>query len=188
MGIVLNEIATGRQTYADYCRLPEGAPYQLIGGELIMTPAPSTYHEIIRNNIHRVVDKVIFENGLGKLFTAPVDVFLSETEVYQPDLLFVAQNRFSIIEEERINGAPDWVAEILSPSTAYYDLRTKYRAYAQHGVKEYWIVDPKEKSVQVYVLEAGKFRLDQEAVDSKGEVRSRVIPGFNMSAEDVFRF
>lgn len=112
-------------TYEDYARLPEGTPFQLIGGKLIMTPAPGTYHQII---LMRLIEKLLFflaGKDLGILFTAPVDVFLEEKETYQPDIIFIAKDRLHIIETTKIKGAPDLVIEILSPSTGYYDLKKK---------------------------------------------------------------
>lgn len=185
MNVALEELAVGQQTYADYCQLPEGAPYQLIGGELIVTPSPPMYHEIVRSNIRFEAEQFVRKNKLGKLFCAPADVYLGEKEVYQPDIFFVTKGRFPIIEKNRLNGAPDWVVEILSPSTGYYDLRKKYRVYEERGVKEYWIVDPEEKVVQVFVLHEGKFLLDQEA--REGEIVSRVLAGFSIPVADVFR-
>lgn len=172
-------------TYEDYRQLPEGAPYQLIGGELVMTPVPGTYHQIVSMKLELQLAGFVLERGLGIVLDAPVDVNLGETETYQSDLLFISQERLKIIEPERVNGAPDLVVEILSPSTAYYDLRKKYKVYERSGVREYWIVDPEEKSVQVFVLRDRKFVLDQE-VEGKGTVYSRVIEGFAVSIESIF--
>ncbi|WP_279233425.1 Uma2 family endonuclease [Desulfofundulus thermobenzoicus] len=91
----------------------------------------------------------------------------------------------NIIEPRRINGAPDLVVEILSPATAYYDLRKKFKVYERCGVKEYWIVDPEEKSVQVFLLKEGRFVLDQEA-ERTGEIPSRVLSGFAICLESIF--
>jgi Uma2 family endonuclease len=172
-------------TYEDYRQLPEGAPYQLIGGELVMTPAPGTYHQIVSMKLELQLAGFVLERGLGIVLDAPVDVYLGETETYQPDLLFISQERMEIIEPERVNGAPDLVVEVLSPSTAYYDLRKKFKVYERSGVREYWIVDPQEKLVQVFVLRDRKFVLDQE-VEGKGMVYSRVIEGFAVSIESIF--
>ncbi|NSW84636.1 MAG: Uma2 family endonuclease, partial [Syntrophothermus sp.] len=94
-------------------------------------------------------------------------------------------DRFQIIEPARINGAPDLVIEILSPSTAYYDLKKKARTYAAHGVKEYWIVDPEDKSVEVYVGQEGKFSLNQR-VEAEGKVKSLILQGFEAEAKEIF--
>ncbi|MDH7577634.1 MAG: Uma2 family endonuclease [Bacillota bacterium] len=172
-------------TYEDYRRLPEGAPYQLIGGELVLTPAPGTYHQVVSMRLGVQMVNFVTAGQRGITLFAPVDVYLGEHETYQPDLVFIARDRLEIIEPERINGAPDLVAEILSPSTAYYDLRKKYKVYEKSGVKEYWIVDPVEKSVQVFVLRDGRFVLDQE-VGKDGVACSRLLDGFKVDVESIF--
>ena len=101
-------------TCEDYARLPEGAPYQLIAGKLIMTPAPSIHNQdIAKKLLVRLFS--LEEKGLGKVFHAPIDVYFEETETYQPDIIFIAKDRLHIVEKERIKGAPDLVVEILSP-------------------------------------------------------------------------
>lgn len=172
-------------TYEDYALLPEGAPYQLIGGKLVMTPSPTTYHQAISMRLGGWIFAFITAKNLGMVFSAPIDVYFEEKETYQPDIVFVAKDRFQIIEPARINGAPDLVIEILSPSTAYYDLKKKARTYAAHGVKEYWIVDPEDKSVEVYVGQEGKFSLNQR-VEAEGKVKSLVLQGFEAEAKEIF--
>lgn len=187
MSVILAELAAGREryTYKDYCRLPEGSPYQLIGGELVMTPSPTPYHQMVSMKLVVQMAGLVLEKALGIVLHAPVDVYLAETETYQPDILFIAHERLAIIEETRINGAPDLVVEILSPSTGYYDLRSKFKVYEKCGVREYWIVDPQNKSVQVFCLREGKFALDQE-VEQQGMVKSRVIAGLEVQVESLF--
>jgi len=172
-------------TYADYALLPEGAPYQLIGGKLVMTPAPTTYHQIISMRLELKFANFVNEKNLGLVLDAPVDVYFGEKETYQPDIIFIARDRFHIIEPARINGAPDLVVEILSPSTGYYDLKKKARTYARHGVKEYWVADPEDKSIEVYKGQEEKFVLDQR-VEEKGKVKSLVLDGLEVEARDVF--
>jgi len=187
MSSIPAQLRTGRTrcTYEDYARLPEGAPYQLIGGELVMTPSPTPYHQMVSMKLELQMAGYVLEKNLGIVLYAPLDVYLEETETYQPDLIFISNERMHIIEEERIRGAPDLVVEILSPSTGYYDLRSKYRVYEKGGVREYWIVDPRHRSVQIFSLREGKFVLDQEA-EEQGTVRSRVIPGFEVRVESIF--
>lgn len=182
------EIAAGSgktYTYEDYAKLPAGAPYQLIGGELVLTPAPSTYHQVVSMKLELQMAGFVLERNLGLVLDAPVDVHLGETETYQPDLIFISRERMDIIEPVLINGAPDLVVEILSPATAYYDLRKKYRVYERCGVREYWVVDPEEKSVEVFALRDGKFALAQKA-EGTGEISSGVIHGFTVSLESIF--
>lgn len=175
----------GSYTYDDYVKLPEGTLCQLIGGELIMTLAPGRTHQIIIGRLFKLLDTFVDSNELGEVNLSPRDVFLSELEVYQPDILFIAKDRVEISSEDRVNGAPDLVVEVLSPSNAYYDLRKKFRAYEKYGVKEYWIVDPGEKSIEVYAQEDGKFKLAAR-VEQQGEIDSLLLSGFSVSLEKIF--
>ena len=172
-------------TYADYAMLPEGAPYQLIGGKLVMTPAPTTFHQII---LVRLMEKLLLftaKEKSGQVLVSPVDVYFEEKETYQPDIIFIAKDRLQIIEREKIKGAPDLIIEILSPSTGYYDLKKKAAVYARHRVKEYWIVDPEDYSIEVHQEAAGKYQLKQR-VEQKGEAKSLLLDGFAVEAEEIF--
>lgn len=173
-------------TYEDYARLSEGATYQLIGGELVMTPAPGKRHQIVLKNLLKVLDDYTEGKDLGEVLFAPMDVYLAPHETYQPDLLFIAKERLEISAEDKVNGAPDLIVEILSPSTAYYDLKKKYKIYEKYGVKEYWIVDPEDKSIEIFVLTDGKFHLAVQSEET-GEVTSLLLQGLSVKLEDVFR-
>ncbi len=173
-------------TYKDYASLPEGAPYQLIGGQLIMTPSPIPYHQKVSKKLEFMLyEYVELKNHLGEIFDSPIDVYLEEKETYQPDIIFISKERLEIIKEQKIEGAPDLVIEILSPSTAYYDLRHKKEIYAKHGVKEYWIVDPIEKNIEVYENKNREFIIIQ-IVRKKGKIRSTIISGFELEIETIF--
>jgi len=167
----------------DYKLLPEGAPYQLIEGELIMTPAPSPRHQIILGNI---VEKVRqFTKGLGITIFSPVDVYLGQEDAYQPDMVFITKQRQEIIKDDGIYGPPDLVIEILSLSTAYYDIRKKFRVYERYGVQEYWIVDPETNSIELYTNKEGHFSLTGKA-EGEGEIESSVLKGLKLTIEDIF--
>lgn len=188
MSLSLREIEIPQKevyTYSDYTLLPEGAPYQLIGGKLIMTPAPTTYHQGISMRLVVKIASLVMEKDLGVVFSAPIDVYFEETETYQPDIIFIAKDRLHIIEPAKVKGAPDLVIEILSPSTAYYDLKKKSRVYAGHGVKEYWIVDPLEKSIEVYEGKEGKFEPIQKA-EKEGKISSAVLEEFEVEIKEIF--
>jgi Uma2 family endonuclease len=172
--------------YEDYRKPPEGAPHQMIGGKLVLTPAPGTYHQIISARLGHCLMGFIDKKNAGVMLAAPVDVYLGDRETYQPDILFVGRDRAGIIKPERISGSPDLVMEIISPNTAYYDLRKKFKVYEKSGVKEYWIVDPEERSVQVFVLKDRSFVLDQE-VGPSGSVSSRLLDGLTVDLEGIFR-
>ena len=103
----------------------EGAPYQFIGGELIITPTPTPYHQRISRRIEFLLIQYVEGNNLGEVFDNPIDVYFEQTETYQPDVIFISKERLDIIKETRLEGIPDLVIEILSPATAYYDLRKK---------------------------------------------------------------
>ena len=172
-------------TYKDYEELPEGAPYQLIGGELVMTPAPVPYHQIIIGGIFLKLSKYIEKNNMGSVILSPVDVYFSETDTYQPDIIFIGKNRLDIIGEKKIEGPPDLIIEILSPATAYYDLRAKKDVYEQSGVKEYWIVDPIQKAIEVFVNKKGKFELLGSA-KVEGAVKSDILKGLSIEVKEIF--
>lgn len=173
-------------TYEDYAKLPEGAPYQLIGGKLIMTPAPSTYHQEISKRLEYLLyEYAEIKQKLGKVFYAPIDVYFEDEETYQPDIIFISNDRVGIIKKEKIEGAPDMIIEILSPSTAYYDLVHKKDIYAKHGVKEYWIVDPIERWVESYKNENGKFILIGR-VQKDESINSIVLIGFEVKLNTIF--
>lgn len=173
-------------TYEDYAKLPEGLPYQLIGGKLIMTPAPSTYHQEISKRLEFLLyEYAELKQKLGKVFDAPIDVYFEEEETYQPDIIFISNDRIGIIKKEKIEGAPDIIIEILSPSTAYYDLVHKKDIYAKHGVKEYWIVDPIEKWVESYKNENGKFILIGRGQKDES-INSTVLIGFKVKLDAIF--
>lgn len=172
-------------TYEDYAKLPEGAPYQLIGGELVMTPSPVPYHQIISRRIGFELLKFNEQKNLGEIIFAPMDVYLSEIDTFQPDIIFISNERLNIIGEKKIEASPDLVIEILSESTAYYDLRHKKRVYEKTGVKEYWIVDPMEKSIEVYENINGEFKLFSQSIE-KGRVNSKLLEGFKVEIERIF--
>jgi len=172
-------------TYKDYEKLPEGAPYQLIGGKLVLTPSPVPYHQKISLRIAFELFKYVKEHNLGEVLSAPIDLYLSETETYQPDIIFISGENLSMVGEKRIEGPPDLVIEILSPSTAYYDLKHKKNIYEQTGVKEYWIADPMEKSLEIYENTDKGFVLFERKVE-KGRVASKLLEGFFLYIEEVF--
>ena len=144
-------------TYQDYRTAPEDKRYELLEGELLLVPAPMTYHQRILIKLSTRLHTFVESNGLGEVFIAPCDVVLSNHDVAQPDLLYVSNERSHIITPENIQGGPDLVVEVLSPSTADRDLGYKRTLYARHGVAEYWVVDPVAKTVEVLTLVGQEF-------------------------------
>lgn len=172
-------------TYADYAELPEGAPYELIRGELLMASAPTTTHQRILRVLFRHLDKTTQAGGQGEVLFAPTDVRLSDLDTVQPDLLYISEERRNIIGEAAIEGAPDLVVEVLSALTAHPDLTTKKRLYEQHGVQEYWIVDPEQRTVEVHGLVDGLLRQQARVVD-QGAVASTLLAGFSVALSELF--
>jgi len=143
--------------YSDYAAIPpDGNRYEILSGELYVTPAPSPLHQRISKRLQRQLEDFFEARELGEVFNAPIDLILTARDVVQPDLLVVADARQ--ISAHGIEGPPLLVVEILSPSTRDTDSSVKARRYAQLGVSHYWLVDPDAKSVTCHRLEAGVFR------------------------------
>ncbi|MBI4443603.1 MAG: Uma2 family endonuclease [Acidobacteria bacterium] len=173
-------------TYDLYCLLPDdGKQYEVIDGELFITPAPKPRHQKIVLRLAKELSDFVMKNSLGEVFVAPVDVILDQYTVLEPDVLFIRQHRLEIVKEEAIEGAPDLVVEVLSPSTFYKDLRKKMTAYSQFGVQEYWIADSETQTIEIYTRRDDKLQLAQKF--SSGEtVASALLPGLRLAVKDVF--
>jgi Uma2 family endonuclease len=147
-------------TYDDYLTLPDdGRRYEILDGDLEMTPAPSPRHQAVSRNLQRALDRHVTDNRLGSIYNAPIDVILAPTTIVQPDLLFLAAARRHLVTERAIEGPPDLIVEILSPSTAGRDRAAKATLYARFGVSCYWIVDPEARTVEIHILTDGGYRL-----------------------------
>ena len=145
-------------TYENYMKTPDDERYELLDGELlVMEPAPLTAHQYVLGNLYHAMRLFSDERNLGEVYISPTDVVLSDTDVVQPDLLFVSYERAHIVTRENIQGAPDLIVEVLSPSTAERDRTLKLDLYARHGVKEYWLVDPNAKTVMLLLLGEHRF-------------------------------
>ena len=173
-------------TYQDYQQLPEDDHrYEVINGELIMTPSPVTAHQRVMRKLLTSLDKLVEAEALGEVFCAPFDVVLDNHNVFQPDILFVSHENAGIITEKNIQGAPDLVVEILSPSSGYYDLIEKKENYARFGVKEYWLVDPKNEWVEVFVAVKGTFE-SQGRVSRGQSLQSSIIKNLEIDTVKIF--
>ena len=173
------------RTYADFAALSEGTLAQLFDGLLVMSPAPNIFHQIITHRVSRWLGNYAEEHDVGLVLEAPIDVRLGPERVLQPDIVFVAADRLGILGKQEIEGAPDLVVEVLSPSTGAYDLTQKRRLYEEAGVREYWIVDPAEKTVEVLALTDGGYQ-SAARVRRKGMAGSVLLAGFGVEAEALF--
>ncbi len=173
-------------TYEDYCALPEdGKRYQLIEGDVDVTPAPTTTHQRVSQNLESVLRDHVRRNRLGVLFHAPIDVLLALDTVVQPDIVFVSRERRSLVTERGVEGPPDLVVEVLSPRTRRLDRTTKMRLYARCGVREYWLVDPEAQSLEILRLSGGTYVLAQ-AASGMETTSSELFPGFTLALEAIF--
>ena len=173
-------------TYEDYCAAPADNRYELLGGELIMVPAPNIKHQTVQVKLTTRLGLFIEGRALGTLLTAPCDVLLSDSNVVQPDLLFVSREREHLLSDgEKVRGAPDLVVEILSPSTADKDRGSKRELYGRHGVAEYWLVDPIAETVSIHRQRGGV--LSSADTFSRGQtLRSPLLAGLELRLDDVF--
>lgn len=151
-----------RLTYSDYARLPEtGKRYELHEGRLIVVPAPSPKHQIVLGNLFERLHTHVRLHHLGRVLLTPIDLILGPENVYQPDLLFVHQERAHLITPRGVEGPPDLVVEILSPGTEARDRTEKYQAYFLFGISEYWILDPEQQTLEVHTQASNRYRLIQ---------------------------
>lgn len=182
----VNPTERDRYTYEDYQELPEGAPYQLIRGHLVMSPSPTVQHQRLVRTLYRRLDHGLHNADLsGETFFAPVDVRLTDETVVQPDVLYVSPDRTDRIGDDEIDGAPDLVIEVVSPSTSHVDGFDKKQLYEAHGVREYWIVDPDTKTVEVYMPGDDGYTLHQRRVDT-GTVDSAMLSALTVDLSTLF--
>lgn len=181
MSIVLSDKI---YTIEDYMKLDDGKRYELIGGELIVVPSPRPKHQKIANRFFAALDRFVLINNLGEV-NGDVDVHLGDM-VVAPDVFFIAKDRLNIIGELNIQGAPDLVVEILSPSTVVHDKKKKSQIYLEHGVKEYWLVDPDLQLVEVLIAGEKEWRwagvFDQEDV-----LTTALLPGLELNLIEIFK-
>ena len=179
--------AQGQWTYEDFLRLPDdGVRYEIIDGVLYMTNAPDPEHQYAVLQIAFALETVVRAGHLGVVYTAPIEVRLPGiAQPVQPDVLFIAQARREMIKSKFIEGAPDFIVEVTSPSTARADRKVKLDAYERAGVREYWIVNPRTRFIEVYSLARGEYALRGEY--GPGErVTSELLPGLELLTDAVF--
>ena len=178
-----------RLTVQDYLDIPEEDEnrYELIDGELYMAPAPTWEHQESIGNLYSVLRDFVRTSGLGRVVVSPIDVYLSDEDVFQPDIVFVSVERLDIIHSSGVHGAPDLVIEMLSPSTEQRDLTVKRDRYAMFDVKEYWLADPIARTIVVLRLADGAF--EQVGVFAEGmTVETPLMPGLRVDVSVVFDY
>jgi Uma2 family endonuclease len=174
-----------KYTAQDFERLPEGPPYyQLINGELIMSPSPALEHQRTSKRLFHMFYTLIEIPKKGEVFYSPVDVYLDEENVFQPDIVVILEGSRAKMTKRGVEGAPDVVVEILSPSTGYYDLTIKKEVYERSGVKEYWVLDSQRRTFEIYKNTQEGFKLTSQARE-KGKVFSEIL-GIEIDLQEVF--
>ncbi len=177
-----------RLTYDDFVQFPEdGKRHELIDGEHVVTPSPNMKHQAVLRNLAGLVWSYLRTHKVGQVFFAPFDVVLSDCDVVEPDLLFVSKERQSqILTAANVQGAPDLVVEIGSPSTRRRDEIVKRRLYEQFGVAEYWVVDPELDEIKVYRRADDRFERVALLSAEQGDVlTSPLFPGLELPLTDV---
>ncbi|MBF7081973.1 Uma2 family endonuclease [Desulfallas sp. Bu1-1] len=180
------EVYNRLYTYDDYLKLNDDNQYELIGGKLILVPAPRLIHQKVARKLLQIIGTFIDDNNLGELYGAPIDVLLTEKDKPQPDIIFISKDRLNVITEKNIQGAPDLVIEILSPSTVSRDRVEKSRLYYTHGVKEYWIVDPDAKIIEIFTPGEKSWNLFQ-SYSMEDTLVSPLLPGLEIQLKDIFK-
>lgn len=176
-------------TYAEFRDLEfdeaDRFDYELLDGEIVKKSAPSPQHQIVSGNLYIALRSFVQISKLGKVLYSPIDVFLDENSVPQPDLVYISAAKSHLITKDGIMGVPDLVIEIVSPGSLFRDRLQKLGLYAQFGVTEYWVVEPAYQSVEIYMLHDGMHQLFSSA-SQQGIVQSQVLGGFSVAVEHIF--
>ena len=174
-----------RLTFADYLETSDDERFELLNGELILSPSPKEIHQYTSSMLHLKIGTHARKCNLGKVYFSPFDVVLSDTDAVQPDLLFVSNVRADKNTHDNVRGAPDLVVEILSPTTADRDRTIKLDMYTTHGFKEYWMVDPDSRTV--IVLLRGESRFEVSGIYGEDQILcSPTLEGFQRRAKRDF--
>jgi len=185
------DISTEKITYTTFRQMdfddPNSHLYELINGEIVKKGAPHIQHQAILGELYSVFKTFVKKQDLGKVYFAPVDVVLSENNAPQPDLFFIKKDRLKIIDEAEgvVMGAPDLAVEIISPGSVRRDRVVKKELYEQFGIAEYWLVDPQNASIEVYILENEHYQLHLLA-DKGDTVSSKLLEGFTFDTGEIF--
>lgn len=173
-------------TAAEFAKLPQGPPYyQLINGDLYMSPSPRRKHQRLIIKLASKIHLFLEDHPLGEVYIAPSDVAINNDNVFNPDIYFVSNARRDQLTEQGCNGAPDLVVEVLSKSTAKLDLGPKREVYAEAGVIEMWIVSPKAQTIDVWRPQEDATKPVQK-LTVKDSLTSSVLPGLTIDLAAVF--
>jgi Uma2 family endonuclease len=174
-------------TVREYRLLPEdGRRWELFEGDFLVTPAPSPLHQKISRRLQHALMTQLEDTGLGEVINAPIDVIFDDLNVVQPDIVIISSARASLITERAIEGAPDVLVEILSPSSIDRDRQLKFRMYERFGVREYWIVDPNHGFLEAYRLGSTGYEL-RERHDRASTLSCPDFPTLQIALAPLFK-
>jgi Uma2 family endonuclease len=164
-----------------------GYIYELINGKIVQRTNPCADHQTISINLSCILSLFIKRYQLGKIYAAPLDVYLSDYDLVVPDLVFVSTPNFgSLIIERGVVGVPDLIIEIHSKGTQKIDKGDKMKLYKKYGVKEYWMINPRSQGVEVYEWQNGDYELMFSAEET-GEITSQVLENFKIDISEFFQ-
>jgi len=176
----------GRWRESDYFALPDSMQIiELSDGEISMAPPPTPNHQRVVRLLSFALDVFVKQNDLGEVLFSPVAVRLWEGKIREPDVLFIRKENLARIKSTHLDGAPDWIAEVVSPGSRATDEVDKLAEYAKAGTPEYWLADPENKTIRAYSLEGAAYAL--KATYAAGQTASSVtISGFEIQVDEVF--
>ena len=160
--------------------------YEIINGEMIQKSAPSPVHQEILINLVFVLETYNRQNKKGRIFCAPIDVFLDDYNKPKPDLVFISNEKKSIITNDGIMGIPDLIVEIISPTSVIRDRIEKKNLYERIGVPEYWLIDPQYAAIEIYSLKNNRYELFSAATILEGEPKTALFEGLTINLADIF--
>ena len=186
--MAVREPSRRKLTYDDYVLIPEDSQrHEILDGEHYVTPAPTLEHQEAAGALYASLRAFVRKHRLGRVFVAPLDVLFSVNDVAQPDVVFVSNERAGILRKPNIQGAPDLVIEILSPSTRRRDEDIKRPMYEHFGVLEYWMVDPEARRVSVFRHNGSGFDPALEFSTEAGDVLTTpLLPGLEIRVGEIF--
>lgn len=179
----------GDWTYQDFLNLPEDETrYEIIQGTLYMSPAPSFVHQFAVSRLCHYLTAHTMKHDLGLVLVAPFEIhFDDDIRPVQPDVVYIPKDKMMNADAKYFEGSPELVIEVLSPSTRRYDLSIKLNVYEQFSVREYWLVDPKFRSVTVYFLpENGAEYVLAGEYSAEETIKSQLLSGFELAATTIF--
>ena len=185
MALSKHAVGRGHFTYEDLLHTPDdGKRYEVLEGDLIVSPSPKVKHQETVLRLTRLLDQADRAER-GRLLLAPMDVVLSNHDVVEPDLLFVAKDRLSIVTEDNVQGAPDLAVEIISEGSRKRDVITKRHIYERYGVRFYWLVDPEEETVRVFELKDGVYG-EPVTLKAGQQLGCDLFPGITQDVGQLF--